>query len=332
MWVPKKIAFVFNSAVDNQQALHQVFSTAINNQASLTLISIFNPSILSFKLSDDFTPVEELEDNLKVLQKQALDDSQRHNPELDWDKIDVTFTVLAGDPDLETVKEVIRGNYDLLIKTVDNQGLLKRVFGREDMRLLRNTPCPVWLVQSQGLKSADAHSRKILAAVDVNALYKDDEMEVRRELNLKILETAYSLAISESTDLHVVSAWSAPFENSLASGFIREPAEKIEEYVTEIERTCQRNFDQLMARLAERFGTETQHFLNPKTALIKGSPDTVITQQAKDIGANLVVMGTVARRGIAGLVMGNTAESILDRLGQSVIAIKPTGFVSPVKL
>ena len=43
-------------------------------------------------------------------------------------------------------------------------------------------------------------------------------------------------------------------------------------------------------------------------------------------------MGTVARTGIAGLIMGNTAESILDQLEQSVIAIKPQGFVSPVKL
>jgi len=43
-----------------------------------------------------------------------------------------------------------------------------------------------------------------------------------------------------------------------------------------------------------------------------------------------VVMGTVARVGIPGFIIGNTAESILYRLNQSVFAIKPQGYVSPV--
>lgn len=327
MWSPKKIAYLFNSSVDNQQALKQVFSTALNNQASLTIIAVINPSILSFKISEDFTPIEELEKNLKHAQEQALTNTQ-----LDWDKIDVSFVTLAGDPDLETVREIIRGDYDLLVKTVDNQGLLKKVFGREDMRLLRKSPCPVWLVQPKGLQSVDRQSRKILAAIDVNDMYKDSELEVRRELNLKVLETAYSLAISEAVDLHVVSVWSAPFETSLASGFIRESAENIEAYVTEIEQKFNHNFDVFMAEADALFATYSDPKIVAKTALIKGSPDVIIAQYAQEIEANLVIMGTVARSGIAGLVMGNTAESILDQLEQSVVAVKPTGFVSPVKL
>jgi nucleotide-binding universal stress UspA family protein len=41
-------------------------------------------------------------------------------------------------------------------------------------------------------------------------------------------------------------------------------------------------------------------------------------------------MGTVARTGIAGLVMGNTAERTLQRLRGSVFAVKPPGFQTPV--
>lgn len=327
MWSPKKIAFLFNPSVDNQQALKQVFSTAVKNQACLTIISVINPSILSFKISDDFTPIEELEKNLKHAQEQALSDSQ-----LDWDKVDVSFVTLAGDPDLETVREVIRGDYDLLVKTIDNQGLLRKVFGREDMRLLRKSPCPVWLVQPKGLQSVAPKSRKVLAAIDVNDMYKSDELEVRKELNLKVLETAYSLAISEDVDLHVVSVWAAPFETSLASGFIRESAENIEAYVADIEAKFNHNLDALIDEANALFGASEEPKVVAKTALIKGSPDTMIAQYAQEIEANLVIMGTVARRGIAGLVMGNTAESILDQLEQSVVAVKPTGFVSPVKL
>jgi nucleotide-binding universal stress UspA family protein len=41
-------------------------------------------------------------------------------------------------------------------------------------------------------------------------------------------------------------------------------------------------------------------------------------------------MGTVARTGISGFFMGNTAETILNQLNCSVLAVKPHGFVTPV--
>jgi universal stress protein E len=53
---------------------------------------------------------------------------------------------------------------------------------------------------------------------------------------------------------------------------------------------------------------------------------------AEGLRADLVVMGTIARTGISGLIIGNTAESILDQLTCSVLAIKPPGFSTPLKL
>jgi nucleotide-binding universal stress UspA family protein len=43
-------------------------------------------------------------------------------------------------------------------------------------------------------------------------------------------------------------------------------------------------------------------------------------------------MGTIARTGVSGLVMGNTAETILDQITCSVLAVKPANFVSSVTL
>jgi nucleotide-binding universal stress UspA family protein len=48
------------------------------------------------------------------------------------------------------------------------------------------------------------------------------------------------------------------------------------------------------------------------------------------LNVDLVVMGTVARAGIPGFFMGNTAESILNQIDCSVLTVKPPGFVSPV--
>jgi hypothetical protein len=41
-------------------------------------------------------------------------------------------------------------------------------------------------------------------------------------------------------------------------------------------------------------------------------------------------MGTLARSGIPGYIIGNTAERVLVGVDRSVLAVKPEGFVSPV--
>ena len=45
---------------------------------------------------------------------------------------------------------------------------------------------------------------------------------------------------------------------------------------------------------------------------------------------DLIVMGTLARSGIKGFLIGNTAEKIVSEIHCSVLAVKPDGFVSPI--
>jgi nucleotide-binding universal stress UspA family protein len=40
----------------------------------------------------------------------------------------------------------------------------------------------------------------------------------------------------------------------------------------------------------------------------------------------------VARTGIPGLIIGNTAESVLSKIDCSVLAVKPPNFITPVTL
>lgn len=42
---------------------------------------------------------------------------------------------------------------------------------------------------------------------------------------------------------------------------------------------------------------------------------------------DLVIMGTLARSGLKGIVIGNTAESVLGALNCPVLRVKPIGFV-----
>ena len=44
---------------------------------------------------------------------------------------------------LEIIREVLRNGHDLVIKAAESGGLLDRVFGSNDMHLLRKCMCPV---------------------------------------------------------------------------------------------------------------------------------------------------------------------------------------------
>ena len=45
---------------------------------------------------------------------------------------------------------------------------------------------------------------------------------------------------------------------------------------------------------------------------------------------DLIVMGTLARTGISGILIGNAPEKIINGIKCSPLAIKPNGFVSPI--
>ena len=88
----------------------------------------------------------------------------------------------------------------------------------------------------------------------------------------------------------------------------------------------------LNEELIKLLGDAAYKKLSPRHHLPKGSADKEIARLAKELRADVVVMGTLARADIAGFIIGNTAETILDQLTCSVLAIKPPGFVSPVQL
>jgi universal stress protein E len=72
--------------------------------------------------------------------------------------------------------------------------------------------------------------------------------------------------------------------------------------------------------------------LEHEVYLLKGEAGAMITKLAQAKVVDLIVMGTVSRAGIAGLLIGNTAEKVLQQVECSILTIKPEGFITPVKL
>ena len=321
----KNILCVVSAELKQNVALEHAVKLAENNQASLTVVEVIDEIPANTKLLERvMSPVN--------LQAKMVAEHENKLEKLiaPWStKIKIKHKVLSGISFLEIIYEVLRNEHDLVFKMAESGGILNRMFGSDDMHLLRKCPCPVWLVRPNSPRTY----QKILAAVDVDDIYPPEELSTRHLLNMQVLEMAGSLALLESADLHVVHVWEAIAENYLNLIFSDMSEQKITSYVEEVRQKYEDNLNELIGELTHHMGQDALNYINLKKHLVKGHPRKEIPLFAQKIKADLVIMGTVSRIGVPGLFMGNTAENILNQLDDcSVLAVKPQGFVTPVVL
>ena len=227
--------------------------------------------------------------------------------------VPVTTELLRGRPATAAIQEILRANHNLLVRSHgrDLAGS-PRPFGAIDMELLRQCPCPVWLVGPRG-RATDQW--RILAAIRATAAEPEEQ-----QLNAEILEWALLLTSLGAAELTVLQAW-APYGASLLRS--RMSPDEFSEFIETSRRTEDEALSNVLAPYKDRL-------TGVAVELVHGEPEDAITRFVDSHGVDVVVMGTVARTGIAGLVMGNTAERVLQRLRGSVFAVKPPGFRTPV--
>lgn len=311
----RNILYVSENTVAQEGPIMRAVSLAENNRAGLTVIDVA-PVVTTrggptgHELQS--ATIDERRERLEALVEPYAK------------RLDIRLDVLVGRTFLEAIRLVLRNDHDLLVKPAQNPGFLERLFGSDDMQLLRNCPCPVWLARAE----EKSKYQQVLAAVDFDPDMPDATEE---DLNRQILELSGSLAFTDSASLHVLHVWDAPSE-AMIRNWSNNPEEASIAYVEGVRSRHEGAYSPLRQQLTERIGKEASDHLSPKFHLRRGAAATVIPDVARQLQADLVVMGTVARTGIAGLLIGNTAEAVLEQLQCSVLAVKPTGFVSPVKL
>ncbi|WP_097011878.1 universal stress protein [Pseudodesulfovibrio profundus] len=219
-----------------------------------------------------------------------------------------TREVRWGKDFIEAIKLVHERKFDLLISASQENA------GPPDstaMHLMRKSPCPVWIHRGDLWKGAV----RVLAAVNTS-----DTSDENRRLNAKIIRHGMHVNNILRGHLHIISCWSGYMESVLSSPRFSEQ-EKVDYLDFEQKQT-----EQELAALVKAEGVPD----TAKTKIIHGSPAQVIPRYAAEQKMDVVVMGSVARTGIPGLLVGNTAEKIVANLDNSILAIKPDGFVSPV--
>jgi len=320
----KDILFVVETGQTCEPAMERAVMLAENNQANLTVVDV----VESFSTGIEIPEAGPLAADLRNAMLRAKTEGLQTLINPYRARIQIQTKVLHGTPFLAIIREVLRNGHDLVIKPPEIQNWLDRLFSSADMHLLRKCPCPVWIIKPTPPKSY----RIILAAVDVNDAYPPAELKSRHALNRQILEMAGSLALSDFAELHIGHAWHAIGESTMRGAFMRTPEEQISAYVEKIRCQHAASLDALISEVTRKLGQETVDYLKPQTHLVKGTARKEIPALAQRIEADLVVMGTVARTGVPGFIVGNTAEMILTQIDCSVLAIKPPGFVTPVTL
>lgn len=227
----------------------------------------------------------------------------------------VRTIVEQGTPFLQVIRRVLRDGADLVIKGALTRGGTQR-FGSDDLHLMRKAPCPVWILQP----GTSARSSRILAAVD-----PDPADATRDSLAHTVMQLATSLAQQDDARLDVIHSWRVEEEGTLRHGRVRVPEHDIRAILGREAALSAARFDALLADYEDPDGRIHTHH-------VKGPPEAVIPAHVDEQGIDTIVMGTVGRTGIRGLIIGNTAEAILNSVDCSVLSVKPVGFVSPVQL
>ncbi len=259
---------------------------------------------------------EAYEASLKEKVKESLA-AARASLGIDESAVPVQVNLESGDmPGERIVRRVIRNEHDLVLKQAEPVDKGKG-FRAIDMALLRKCPCAVWLS-----RPITRHRNEIRVAV---AIDPRSEERAGHDLSIRLLTLARSLADMCSGELVIVSCWDHEFEGFLLHNpWHRVPLAEVQSVVAS-EEVEQRDALNVIIRESGIAGEiAIRH--------IRGQPDRAIPGLVDEEDVDILVMGTVARTGVPGFVMGNTAENVLRRLGCSLVALKPPGFASPVKL
>ncbi|MGE8334606.1 universal stress protein [Pseudomonas laurylsulfatiphila] len=178
-----------------------------------------------------------------------------------------------------------------------DNALKKALLTPEDWKLLRQCPSPVLLVKTAG----SWQGKVILAAVDVG----NTDLE-HRHLHDTIINHGYEIATLAKARLHVISAHPSPMLSSADPTF-------------QLSETIQARYREQCKSFQAEFDIDDEHL-----HIEEGPADVLIPFMVHKLQAAVTVIGTVARSGLSGALIGNTAEVVLDAVESDVLVLKPT--------
>ncbi|VVP16376.1 universal stress protein [Pseudomonas fluorescens] len=200
----------------------------------------------------------------------------------------------------EILRHVAEMQPDLVIKDVQHESALKRVFITPlDWHLLRECPVPVHLVSEVRCPLP----RVVVAAVDPSR----PETQITG-INDRIIQAANGLSMQCSAELHLLHAYdlSQTHISDAGAGAVTMPG-----FSNDVRKSLKKSF----IALAAHYGvpTERQHF-------VEGPPGKALADFAAHHRADVIVMGNAHRKGL-GKWVGSTTEHVLYQVPCNIFAV-----------
>ena len=197
-----------------------------------------------------------------------------------------------------------------IFKPMRHHSLLRRVlYTSTDWNLIRTCPLPLLLINDE----KPLRGREILAAVKFGNGDSDHD-----ELNRMIMSQAVGIAKLYGSTIKVINAVPLP---SIPMGF--SPTEASGHHLITVLAEDHRK---QAAKLAADFGLSED-----KVVVVEGQAEVVINKFAEQGDAGILMIGSVAQSGLAGLFIGNTAERVLEESITDVLVLKQADFSSPLR-
>jgi len=303
----RKIIVATDSRLSDQNIVKTAFEIAKHHGASLMIVDVVQELNWAAKIV-----VKDVDDVRAALRSTVTDQLTALAQPYLGQGVEVATKLLEGKTSVSIIREVMASECDLLIavnKGKDSRN--KGNFGQTAKQLLRNCPCPL-LLTPRGVQPEFKH---VTACVDTST---DDSLDA--ELNEKVYQAATAMSEQYKARLSVLHAWKMADEALMRA---RLDSESVDRY---LEATYEYHKSQLSKFIKQYRAEGTEGDLH----LIKGSAPEAIEIFTTEDNVDLVVMGTVARSGLFGMMIGNTAENMLENIQCSVLAIKPYSFKSSI--
>ncbi|QBQ55240.1 universal stress protein [Nitrosococcus wardiae] len=305
----KNILLALDGKYHRQALIAQVAAVAGEGGAQATLLSVLETPPSKQEVGIEPSELQRLmtEDRVEQL-KDIASELERHG-------LQVTVKVSQGKAFIEIIREALKGNYDLVMKPAESEATTRSIlFGSTDMQLLRMCPAPVWVIKP----THHTQVGKIMIAVDLLPFEEE-----KSALADKVIQWGKVIAHLASAELHVFHVWELYGETTLRGRTVL--ADTVDNLVREEERRHRQWLDEALAKNGVEQKQVQIHFY-------EGEAKKLIPTIANKTETDLLIMGTVGRTGIPGFFIGNTADSVLPQVDCSILAIKPDGFVTPVKV
>ena len=299
----KKILLVDPGSRGRSAAIRRALDLAEANGGELTLFAVLEslPGILPWKLPGfrrRETESRALSDLRAELNEAPKEDARQG--------VRTTAKAVSGPRVAEVLREVESGGHDLVMITAEGKGSVW--FGPFATHLLRRCPCPVWAMRPVPRR----RYARILAAIDL------DPDASGPSLCRRILEIASGLAKMDGSELHVAHVWGLAGE-----AILRRRAALSDEELESVQEETREHHGRWLEVAVAPFQEEG---LPVRRHLLRGRPGVKIPALIRKKHFDLLVMGTVGRSGLEGLLIGNTAERVLNEVECPVLAVKPPGF------